>query len=74
VRYGDLIVIPKEREHAAVAALDDVPAARQFRYWARFPFYRVRETTAGTEVEIIDARYAVEADAPFGTLTVPLPE
>ena len=73
VRYDELVVLAKGDTHPAVRRLQGIPAAREFLYWARFPLFRVRERTTGADVDIIDARYAVEADAPFGTLSVPIP-
>lgn len=73
VRYEELVVLPKGDAHPAVGRLSGIPAARDFLYWARFPLFRVHERRTGVEVEIIDARYAVEADAPFGAVTVPVP-
>ena len=70
VRYGDMLAYPKGDHHPAVAALGSVPDARNFLSWARFPVFRVREQPAGTDVEIVDLRYAVDADAAFGALTV----
>lgn len=70
VRYGDLIELPRGADQPAVARIAGDRAAREFLSWARFPFYRVRDAGSGVAVEIIDARYAVEADVPFGALTV----
>lgn len=68
-----LVTLPVGDRHPRLAALADVPDAARFLYWARFPFFQVTERATGVEVEIIDARYAVEAEAPFGALSVTLP-
>jgi inner membrane protein len=70
LRYDDMVAFPKGNHHPAVAALRGVPEARHFLDWARFPVFRVREGPGGTDVEIVDLRYAVDADAAFGTLTL----
>jgi inner membrane protein len=73
VSRGELVVLPIAGDDRRLASLRDQPEATRFLYWARFPFFRVIEREAGVEVEIIDARYAVEADAPFGALSLTLP-
>jgi inner membrane protein len=72
-RHDGMVTFPKGDAHPAVAALDRVPEARNFLYWARFPVFRVREQAGATHVDIVDVRYAVEADAAFGALTVRVP-
>ncbi|MBI3981905.1 MAG: metal-dependent hydrolase [Gemmatimonadetes bacterium] len=61
---------------------DGDPAAREaaqteegaaFLTWARFPFFIRQRTRAGDVVHIVDARYTVDPEAPFGALTVRLP-
>jgi inner membrane protein len=73
VRRDALVALPTGAGDPRLARLADVPEASGFLSWARFPFFQVRERETGVEVEIIDARYAVEADAPFGALRVTLP-
>jgi len=73
VSRDDLVAIRVAADDPRLAALREQPEAVRFLSWARFPFYRVGERETGVEVEIIDARYAVEADAPFGALTLTLP-
>jgi len=73
IRYDDLIAFRTSAEDPRAASARAVPEARRFLSWARFPFFRITERATGVDVEIIDARYAVEADAPFGALSVTLP-
>jgi len=70
VRWDEMVVLPKGD---APPGLARVPDARNFLSWARFPFFRVRRDGGTAVVEIIDARYAVDTDAPFGALTVAVP-
>lgn len=72
VRYDELVVLPVRRDAPEVGAALGTAVARDFLYWARFPFFRTRKEAGATMVEIIDARYAVDADAPFGAVTVPV--
>jgi inner membrane protein len=73
IRGDELVMVPTGAGDERLASLEDVPEAARFLSWARFPFYRVIERETGVEVEIIDARYALEADAPFGAISVTLP-
>ncbi len=73
VSRGDLVALRIAADDRRLARLREEPEAAGFLYWARFPFFRVTERETGVEVEIIDARYAVEADAPFGALSLTLP-
>jgi inner membrane protein len=71
-RAAETIALRKGTVHPAATAIAHRPDARRFLDWARFPVVRVREGSAGTVVEIIDTRYAVDADAAFGALSIPL--
>ncbi len=51
----------------------DTPEARDFLYWARFPFVVVEQGRETTAVHFIDARYAADVDARFGVLRVDVP-
>jgi len=73
IRYDGLIAFEVGADDPRAAAARAVPEAGRFLSWARFPFFRITERETGVDVEIIDARYAVEADAPFGALSVTLP-
>jgi hypothetical protein len=73
VRRGDLVALRIAADDPRLAPLRERPEAARFLSWARFPFFRVTERETGVEVDIIDARYAVEADAPFGALSLTLP-
>jgi inner membrane protein len=73
IRHDGMVTFPKGDAHPAVAVLGRMSEARDFLYWARFPVFRVREQPAATAVDIVDLRYAVEADAAFGALTVRVP-
>jgi inner membrane protein len=73
IRYDDLIAIRTGADDPRAASVREVPEAGQFLAWARFPFFLISERETGVEVEILDARYAVEAEAPFGALSVTLP-
>jgi inner membrane protein len=73
IRYPEMVTLPRGEGHPAVAALERQPHARDFLTWARFPVFRVRERPGRAIVDIIDARYAVDADAAFGALTVFVP-
>lgn len=73
IRTDDMVVLPKGDAHSAVAVVTESAQARQFLSWARFPFVRVIERPDTMVVEVIDARYAVDADAVFGALTVSVP-
>jgi len=73
IRYDDLIAIRTGADDPRAASVRAAPEAGRFLSWARFPFFLITERETGVEVEIIDARYAVEAEAPFGALSVTLP-
>jgi inner membrane protein len=73
VRGGALVALATGAGDPRLASLGAVLEAARFLSWARFPFFQVTERETGVDVEIIDARYAVEAGAPFGALSVPLP-
>jgi inner membrane protein len=68
IRYGDLAVLSRRGglEPAALSTVD----GKRFLYWARFPFFEAVPGSAGRLVDIIDARYALDAEAVFGALTV----
>jgi len=73
VRGRALVALATGAGDPRLASLGAVPEAAGFLSWARFPFFQVTEREPGVDVEIIDARYAVEAGAPFGALSVALP-
>lgn len=75
VRYEDLAFIPADLDGAAAAAAAGTDAGRWFLSWARFPFVRTDPVRGGDRlrVHLIDARYALEADAAFGAITVEVP-
>jgi len=64
--------IPKgEAAQARLAAATD--AGRIFLHWARFPFFEVDDSSGEHAVYIIDARYALDRNAVFGAIRIPLP-
>jgi hypothetical protein len=65
VRQGD------DEPAAALAA--NVPGARSFLHWARFPFYEISRDASGTTVRIVDARYAGPGTSSWASVTVRLP-
>ncbi len=48
------------------------PEGRAFLGWARFPFFLVETSRAGSVVHIVDARYTMDPDAGFGAVAVNL--
>lgn len=74
VRYADLAEIRRGAGNPAVGEVAGRRRARQFLSWARFPFFQVTRTDRGRRVAIIDARYALEAGARFGALTLEVPD
>jgi len=48
---------PRLPDHPAVARARDHPDIRAVLVWARFPYYEVRPTSAGTEVTLRDRRF-----------------
>ena len=72
IRYEDLVYLPAGGDGPAAAAARQAAEGRWFLSWARFPFFRAEGDAADTtrRVHIIDARYALEASARFGALTV----
>jgi inner membrane protein len=56
---------------AARARLD--PRVPPFLHWARFPFYVVARSAAGTRVDIVDARYGRDPGTTWASVRVMLP-
>jgi hypothetical protein len=50
------------------------PSIRGFAGWARFPWAEIDEHPDFWEVHFMDARYTLERDARFGSVTVRLPK
>jgi hypothetical protein len=74
VRYEDLVFLPGGGG-AGEEAVRRTAEGRWFLSWARFPFFRVEGDgdDAVRRVHVIDARYALDASARFGALTVEVP-
>jgi len=77
LRQPAFAVEPYEVAKNAVApeaqAAGQTPEGRAFLSWARFPFFVVSASRSSLVVHIVDARYTVDPDAPFGAVTVALP-
>ncbi len=65
-------VAEKNRDHPLAELASKTPEGRAFLSWARFPFYVVRNDRP--LVYLVDARYAVDPDAGFGAVAIPLPD
>ena len=70
IRYSDLAVISRRATTPEAGAAQRDPRGRRFLSWARFPYYETTPVDGTHRTTIIDARYALEADAPFGAITI----
>jgi inner membrane protein len=61
----------KNRDHPLAQLARETPEGKAFLSWARFPFYVIRSDRA--VVHIVDARYTVDPEAPFGAIAIRLP-
>lgn len=64
---------PRGDRHPAVALAREVPAARRFLVWSRYPVFRVEERAEGTWVHLDDARYAGPGQRSFAGVSVRIP-
>lgn len=82
-RFGTFDLVPrprfvltgyaaKNRDHPLARLAATSAAGRSFLRWARFPFFVVPSSAAPPVVHIVDARYAVDPEAEFGTVAIPL--
>jgi len=69
---ADGSLIQKGDGASEVAAAERTPQGEAFIHWARFPFFVVERGPTGTVVRMVDARYTLDPDARFGTLSVPV--
>ncbi len=60
----------KNRHHPLAQLASHTAQGQAFLRWARFPFYVVRSDRPA--VYIVDARYAVDPEAAFGAVAIPL--
>jgi inner membrane protein len=65
--------IAKNAAHPLAEAARQTSDGQAFLGWARFPFYLVTGSRSDPAIEIVDARYTVDPDAGFGTVTITLP-
>ncbi|MDH5642707.1 MAG: metal-dependent hydrolase [Gemmatimonadota bacterium] len=70
VSFSDSLFERDER-HPSVRRALATPEGRAFMDWARFPFFIVNPMDS-TVVHIVDARYALDTDARFGTMSIQL--
>lgn len=69
----EALVVPKRAEHPQARRAADTIDGRTFLHWARFPFFIVSpESTRPAVVHIVDARFAMEPNARFGSVAVVL--
>ena len=76
VFFLDSTGVLKGDAHPAVAAARQTREAAIFLHWARFPFFRVKETPDAWTVHMIDARYTLLPGRPgrgFGATVVTVP-
>lgn len=83
-RFGTFDLVPRPRFVPAEYAVDKnethplarlaaaTAGGRSFLRWARFPFYVVPSSASQPVIYIVDARYAVDPEAEFGTVAIPL--
>lgn len=84
-RLGSVVLLPRPVlrfdaeigkgpwHEAVVRRAQATPDARAFLHWARFPLVTVGRSRDSTVVHFIDARYALDEEAPFGVLRVTVP-
>lgn len=60
----------KNRDHPLAQLARYTAEGKAFLRWARFPFYVVRSDRSA--VYIVDARYALDPEAAFGAVAIPL--
>jgi hypothetical protein len=65
-------VLPRNDDHPAVARAREVPQARPFLVWSRFPFFVVEPEPGGTRVRMDDARYSAGPEPSWAHFTVRL--
>lgn len=66
-----LVLSPEPSDYRAAAATRG-PSARMFLSWARFPYYVVSDSAAGTPVYIGDARYTLEPIGSWASVRIDL--
>jgi inner membrane protein len=65
--------VDRNTEHPAARRAMATREGAAFLGWARFPFFVTTGPEPATVVHIVDARYTLDPEAPFGALSVPLP-
>lgn len=70
VRYSDMVGLNRLAANVDALAAARDPRGRRFLAWARFPYFEPAVGGSTARITIIDARYALDAEAPFGAITI----